>query len=77
MEMLEMELIKNLQSTQNLQKTAYSDLEKALMMQTVKLGENGGLLDQFQLGDYLADGVKIKKKKVKRRAVSIKKEFEL
>lgn len=39
MEMLEMELIKNLQSTQNLQKTAYGDLEKALMMQTVKTGD--------------------------------------
>lgn len=39
MEMLEMELIKNLQSTQNLQKTAYGDLEKALMLQTVKTGD--------------------------------------
>jgi len=32
MEMLEMELIKNLQNTQNVQKGAYSDLEKALML---------------------------------------------
>lgn len=31
MEMLEMELIKNLQNTQTMQKTAYKDLEKALM----------------------------------------------
>jgi hypothetical protein len=29
--MLEMELIKNLQNTQNIQKDAYTDLEKALM----------------------------------------------
>ena len=35
-----MELIKNLQGTQNLQKTAYGDLEKALMMQTVKTGDD-------------------------------------
>lgn len=46
MEMLEMELIKNLQSTQNLQKTAYGDLEKALMMQTVKTGDEA-LESQF------------------------------
>lgn len=32
MEILEMELIKNLQNTQNVQKGAYSDLEKALML---------------------------------------------
>ena len=31
MEMLELELIKNLQNTQNVQKEAYKDLEKVLM----------------------------------------------
>jgi hypothetical protein len=40
MEMLEMELIKNLQTTQNVQKTAYTDLEKALMLQTSQAGAN-------------------------------------
>lgn len=38
MEMLEMELIRNLQNTQNVQKTAYTDLEKALMLQTSQAG---------------------------------------
>ena len=31
MEMLEMDLIKNLQNTQNFQRQAYQDLERALM----------------------------------------------
>eukprot|EP00347_Sterkiella_histriomuscorum_P018759 403344286 len=79
MEMLEMELIKNLQGTQNLQKTAYGDLEKALMMQTVKTGDDS-LAQQFQLGDYLTSqqADQVAKKKKKRRAQSqVKKDFEL
>jgi hypothetical protein len=52
MEMLEMELIKNLQSTQSLQKTAYSDLEQALMLKTVT-GTNS-IMDQLKLQEYLS-----------------------
>lgn len=64
--MLEMELIKNLQNTQNMQKTAYSDLEKALLLQTIKTDERGKIMDQFQLGDYLSNTNKRRKKKKKR-----------
>ncbi|CDW88770.1 UNKNOWN [Stylonychia lemnae] len=76
MEALEMELIKNLQNTQNLQKTAYSDLEKALMLQTVK--NDPAIMSQFQLGDYISAAQQDKKKKRKKRSQSnVKKEFQL
>lgn len=39
MEMLEIELIKNLQNTQNIQKQSYVDLEKALMASKQAVGE--------------------------------------
>ena len=61
MEMLEMKLIKNLQSTQNMQKDAYSELEKALMTQT---NQEGGPLSQFDLN---ALGVPSENKKKKKR----------
>ncbi len=47
MEMLEMELIKNLQNTQNMQKNAYSDLEKALMLQSVNEAKEMGLFEKI------------------------------
>lgn len=65
MEMLEMELIKNLQNTQGIQKNAYSDLEKALMLQTL---QDGGPLSNFEPFD--PENAKLKKKKKKRRAES-------
>ena len=45
MEMLEMELIKNLQNTQNMQKSAYSELEKALMLQSINEAKEMGLFE--------------------------------
>ena len=45
MEMLEMELIKNLQNTQNMQKSAYSELEKALMLQSMNEAKEMGLFE--------------------------------
>ena len=50
MEMLEMELIKNLQNTQNMQKGAYTDLEKALMTNTM---QEGGPLANAEIIDKL------------------------
>ena len=47
MEMLEMELIKNLQNTQNMQKSAYSDLEKALMLQSLNEAKEMGLFERL------------------------------
>ena len=41
MEMLEMELIKRLQNTQNVQKKAYKDLEDALAQPSYYLGAKG------------------------------------
>lgn len=38
-----MELIKNLQNTQNMQKSAYSELEKALMLQSISEAKELGL----------------------------------
>ena len=59
MEMLEMELIKNLQNTQNMQKSAYSDLEKALMLQSMNEAKELGLFEGVSQK-------KGKKKKLKR-----------
>jgi hypothetical protein len=58
MEMLEMELIKNLQNTQNIQKGAYSDLEKALMLQTI---QEGGPLANIELTNQVKKRKKSKK----------------
>jgi hypothetical protein len=48
-----------------MQKNAYTDLEKALMLQTM---QNGGPLASAEFGDYFKSGSK--KKKKARRAES-------
>lgn len=70
--MLEMELIKNLQNTQNIQKNAYTDLEKALMIQTL---QDGGPLQNFEPFD--TENAKLKKKKKKKRSESIYNKLEI
>ena len=52
-----MELIKNLQNTQNMQKSAYSELEKALMLQSMNEAKEMGLFE----------GLNQKKPKIKKK----------
>ena len=66
--MLEMELIKNLQNTQNQQKMAYTDLEKALMLQTMQ--NNGGPMSNPELAEYFKNA---RPKRKIRKAQSVKK----
>lgn len=76
MEMLEMELIKNLQNTQNVQRDAYKDLEKVLMAQTL---QEGGPLANIEFSDPKRLKVSqkimvVKKKKRKAESVGISQE---